>query len=265
VNSAGTVTTAPLELRVLGSSSSIPRPGRACSGYLVRGAGRSVVLDLGSGAFANLRSALPAEDVDAVVISHMHPDHFLDLVPMRYALRYGPRAHARKPLLYLPPDGAALLRRVVDAFPAEVSRDYLEVYDIRTYDPDEELRVGDLRVRFALTAHFIATFAMRCEFESVSVTYSADTAPEPRVCGLAHETDAFVCEATLAAQSSENGQRGHSSAREAGGMAQSAGVRRLVLSHYGAESTPAELTAEGSKTFQGAIVVADDNMDLALT
>ena len=87
-----------MELTVLGCSGSYGSPaGGACSGYLVRGAGRSIVFDLGSGAFANLRKAIAAEDVDAVVISHMHPDHFLDLVPMRYALRYGQRTHARRP------------------------------------------------------------------------------------------------------------------------------------------------------------------------
>jgi ribonuclease BN (tRNA processing enzyme) len=264
VTAAGPASPAQLELTVLGSSSSIPRPGRACSAYLVQGAGRSIVFDLGSGAFANLRRALPAEEVDAVIISHMHPDHFLDLVPMRYALRYGARTHARRPLLYLPPDGEALLRRVVDAFPVEVSHDYLEVYDIRTYDPRRELLIGDLRLRFALTAHFIPTFAVRCESGSASLTYSADTAPEARVSELARETDAFICEATLGPAQREPGLRGHSSAREAGTMAADAGAARLVLSHYGAESTPAQLVREGSATFEGTLVVADDNTRLSL-
>jgi len=264
VTSAGPASPAELELTVLGSSSSIPRPGRACSAYLVQGAGRSIVFDLGSGAFANLRSALPAEDVDAVVISHMHPDHFLDLVPMRYALRYGARTNARRPLLYLPPGGEELLRRVVSAFPVEVSHDYLEVYNIRTYDPQAELRVGELRLRFALTAHFIPTFAVRCDAGGKSLTYSADTAPEARVCALAHQTDAFVCEATLGPHQREAGPRGHSSAREAGAMARDGDARRLVLSHYGAESSPAELKEEAGAEFAGAIVVADDNARLTL-
>jgi ribonuclease BN (tRNA processing enzyme) len=68
---------------VLGSSSSTPRPGRACSCYLVRAGDTAIALDLGTGSLSNLRRYLAPEQVSAVIISHMHPDHFLDLIPMR--------------------------------------------------------------------------------------------------------------------------------------------------------------------------------------
>src|SRR5690606_18052010 len=94
-----------LRVTVLGASGSYPGPGRACSGFLVEGGGTRVVLDLGSGALANLLAVLAArrsppeeevradasllDDVDAVVISHQHPDHWTDLTGLRVALRYG--------------------------------------------------------------------------------------------------------------------------------------------------------------------------------
>jgi ribonuclease BN (tRNA processing enzyme) len=264
VTAARPASPALLDVTVLGSSSSIPRPGRACSAYLVQGTGRSVALDLGSGAFSNLLEWVRAEDVDAVVISHMHPDHFLDIIPMRYALRYGPRTHARRPVLYLPPDGEALLRRLVNAFVVESNGDFLDVYDVRTYDPARGLQLGDLRLRFALTMHYIPAFAVRCEVNGRSVTYSADTAPEPRVARLAKETDAFLCEATLGPQAREHGPRGHSSAREAGAMARDGRVKRLVLTHYGVEAGANELTDEARAVFGGEIVVADDNTRLSV-
>jgi len=74
-------------LTVLGSSCSIPRPGRACSAYLIAGAGTRAVVDFGSGALANLRFYCEPDQLDAVVISHMHADHFFDLIPLRYALK----------------------------------------------------------------------------------------------------------------------------------------------------------------------------------
>jgi ribonuclease BN (tRNA processing enzyme) len=184
---------------VLGSSSSIPRPARASSSYLVRAAQTSVVLDLGTGAFSNLRRYLAADGLDAVVVSHMHPDHFIDLIPLRYALRYGPRSNRRRVSLYLPPQGELVLRRMVAAFAPEADSDFLaDVYDVREYDPDAALEIGAVRVRFAPTAHYIPTFAIRCDVEGASVAYSADTAPAAAVATLAAGSDLFLCEATLA-------------------------------------------------------------------
>ena len=83
-------------LTIAGSSSSIPRPDRACSSYLVDDGETSIVLDLGTGAFSNLRRYVDYDRLGAVVISHMHADHFIDLIPLRYALRYGPRRRSAK-------------------------------------------------------------------------------------------------------------------------------------------------------------------------
>ncbi len=241
-----------MKLTVVGSSCSIPRPGRACSSYLVESAGAAVIADLGTGAFANLRSHRAFDAIDAIVISHMHADHFLDVIPMRYALKYGERSNARRPLLYVPPGGAEMLRELGDAF------------EVRTYDPKVPLHVGDMTVRFAPTSHYIATYAMRFEAAGASVTYSADTAPDEGVVALAHETDAFVCEATLHEKNEADFPRGHLSAREAGGMAKRAAARRLLLSHYPASTDAASLEAGARSTFEGRIHVVDDGFALDL-
>jgi ribonuclease BN (tRNA processing enzyme) len=249
-----------MNVTVLGSSSSIPRPQRACSGYLVEAAGRAVIADFGTGAFANLHPYRNAEQVDAVVISHMHADHFLDVIPLRYALKYGPRTHARKVGLWLPPGGEAMLRRMVDAFAPESSGDFLsEVFDVKTYDATAPLRIGGLTLRFAATAHYIATFAMRVEAEGASVTYSADTAPDDGIAALARGTDLFLCEATLRSGEGDAVPRGHSSASEAGQMAQRAEAKRLALTHYPAEFAIDDLRAQAGQVFSGAIDVADDH------
>ena len=259
MNAPSTPAAGRLRVTVLGSSSSIPRPGRACSGYLLEAAGRAVVADLGSGALANLHRVRSSESVDAVVISHMHADHFIDLIPMRYALKYGPRSHARKVALWLPPGGSVLLRGMTAAFISESDNDFMEeVFDVAEYDPQAGLYVGDLRVRFAPTEHFIPTFATRYEFENASITYSADTAPEPAVAELARETGLFLCEATLLPNERETGARGHLSAAEAATLAERGEVRRLALTHYPAETDATELLAAASAGFSGESVVVDD-------
>ena len=80
-----------MRLTVLGKSPSWQDAGGACSGYLVEENGTRILLDCGNGVFAKLREHVDYVDVDAVVISHLHADHFLDLVPYSYALTYAPR------------------------------------------------------------------------------------------------------------------------------------------------------------------------------
>ena len=249
----------------MGSSSSIPRPDRACSSYLVQDAEASVVLDLGTGAFANLRRHVDYDRLDAIVISHMHADHFIDLIPLRYALCYGTFRRKRKLPLYLPPDGERMLHQLVGAFADEGGGDFItEVYDVRTYDPAATLAIGGGTFSFALTSHYIPAFAIRYDRNGQSLTYSADTAPEERIVALARGCDLFVCESTLLADDVERGMRGHSSGREAGQMAQAAGVGRLVLTHYAECATARDLDESAREYFDGDILVADDHQVLEI-
>lgn len=225
----------------------------------------SILLDLGSGAFANLRRHVDYDRLDAIVITHMHADHFIDLIPLRYALCYGSRRRKRKLPLYLPPDGERMLDLLVSAFADEGGGDFLgEVFDVRTYDPHSGLVIGGGAMRFALTSHYIPAFAIRYDRGGCSLTYSADTAPEPRVVELARGTDLFVCESTLLANDVERGMRGHSSAFEAGQMAQAAGVRRLILTHYSESATARDLDESARRAFDGEIVIADDHAVLEI-
>lgn len=222
------------------------------------------MLDLGTGGFANIRRYVDYDKIAAVVISHMHADHFLDLVPLRYALKYGPLKRPTKMPVYLPPDGTRMLKQLVAAF-ADEGGDFLnDVFDVKEYDPSRPLRVKSAKLSFAPTAHFIPAFAVRWEKDGASVTYSADTAPDERVVALARDTDVFLCEATLRYGESEHGMRGHSTAVEAAEMARAAGARRLVLTHYGEESTTRDLDEAAREAFPGEITVADDHhiMDL---
>ena len=248
-----------MRVTVLGSSCSIPRPQRACSSYLVETHDGAIVADLGSGAFANLVRVRAPESIDAIVISHMHADHFLDIIPLRYALKYGARTNDRRVAVYLPPGGEAMLRSLVSAFAHETGHDFLgDVFDCRTYDPLVALEVADAVVRFAPTRHYIPTFACRFDSRGASVTYSGDTAPTGAVVALARETDAFICEATLTAAQEDEEPRGHSSAREAGMLATEARARRLVLSHYPASADRTQLAAAARSTFAGPVAIADD-------
>ncbi len=251
-------------LIVAGSSSSIPRPDRACSSYLVDDGETPIVLDLGTGAFANLRRHADYDRIAAVVISHMHADHFIDLIPLRYALRYGTVRRAAKLPVYLPPGGRRMLDALCSVFANEGGNFLNDVFALHEYDPGAALRIGAATVRFAPTTHYIDAFAMRWERDGASVTYSADTAPDRRVSALARDCDLFVCEATLRHGETEPGIRGHSSAADAAAMARDAGARRLLLTHYGDASTARDLHEAACAVYTGEITVADDHLAIPL-
>ena len=250
-----------MRVTVAGSSCSVPRIDRACSAYLVEDGDFAFSLDFGTGAFANMRKYVDYDRLDAVVISHMHADHFLDLIPLRYAVRYGSKRRANRLPIWMPPGGIAMLRSMTDAFANEGAGDFLdEAFEMNEFDPSKPLPIGPGRLLFAETTHYITSFAIRYERNGTSITYSADTAPDKRVVELARNTDLFLCESTLLAGEDEiGGYRGHSSAAEAAQMASDAGVRRLVLTHYAQDATPSDLEESARTIYKGEIVVADDH------
>jgi ribonuclease BN (tRNA processing enzyme) len=254
-----------MRVTVVGSSCSIPRPGRACSSYLIETPQIALLADSGTGACASLIRHRSVESLDAIVISHMHADHFIDVIPMRYALKYGERTSDRRVALYLPPGGDAMLRRLVDAFARESSADFIgEVYDVRIYDPTRPLALGDATLSFSPTSHYVPTYALRVDAAGASAAYSADTAPDDRVAELARDVGLFVCEATLSVEAEEERPRGHLSAREAAALASRANARRLALTHYPASAVPEELLAQARSAFAGETVVVDDGSILTV-
>jgi len=212
-----------------------------------------------------MREHLDYDLIDHIVISHMHADHFFDLIPLRYALLYGPRKRHSKVGVWLPPGGDAMLRTLVSAFADEGAGDFLNaVFDIRMYNPTETLTFGAAKISFAPCRHYIPTFALRYTNDGRSITYSADTAPNEAVSRLARESMLFICEATLLPEEVEHGVRGHSSALEAGEMARQADAQRLMLTHYPSETSQEELIVHARSTFRGQIVVADDHTRFSL-
>ena len=100
-----------MRITVLGKSPAWQDADGACTGYLVQGGGQTVLLDCGSGVFAKLRRYVDYPAVDAVVITHLHADHILDLVPFASGLRYGPRRPSTSPRLIAPPGARRPSRR----------------------------------------------------------------------------------------------------------------------------------------------------------
>jgi ribonuclease BN (tRNA processing enzyme) len=234
-----------LNLTVLGCSGPYAPPGGACSGYLVDDGQTRLWVDAGSGTLANLQRHVSFDAVDAVFLSHEHPDHWTDLEGFFNVCRY---VADREGVPVYAPGG--LLERTYNPEPAPVF-DWHEVTD------GDEVRVGSLDVRFSRTDHGPETLAVRVDGDGRSLGYSADTGPAWSLEALGPGLDLALCEAAVPA--SEEGSLQHLSARQAGRTAAAAGASRLLLTHLWPTLDPAASRAEGAEAFGGEVAVAAVN------
>lgn len=257
-----------MRVTVLGKSPAWQDAGGACSGYLVEGGGRRVLLDCGPGVFAKLRRFVDYIDVDAVVISHLHADHVLDLVPFASALRYAPRQQPvpvagwpgtespARPRLLAPPGAREKLAALCTA--TGMSADHIETaFALTVYDPAEVHAIGGMNVRFTPVPHFVPCNAVQFREHERRFTFSADCAPNDALCELARDTDLLLIEATLP-RPERDGDRGHLTPQEAGEHGARAGAHRLVLTHISDELDADWARAEAAAAFGRPVELAEE-------
>ena len=251
-------------ITVLGKSPSWEDAGGACSGYLVEDDGIRVLLDCGNGVFAKLRERRDYVEVDAVVISHLHADHFLDLVPFAYALTYGPRRCEPpvRPRLHVPAGARDTFRRVVGAWGNE---DLIEsAFEIVEYEGSEALALGPLTVDFQAVPHFVPTWAVRFRSDgSAAFVFGADCAPNDELSRFAADAGLLFLEATITRPESE-GPRGHLTPGEAGELGRSAEAHRLVLVHISDEINQDAARAAAAQAFGREVEIAREGESYSL-
>ena len=258
-----------MRLTVLGKSPAWQDAGGACSGYLLEEEGTAIVIDCGNGVFGKLRERIDYVDVDAVVLSHLHADHFLDLVPFAYALTYAPRQQPVPvdrwpgtdcpacPVLHAPPGARDTFRRVVGAWGND---DLIEnAFELREYDPSDAIEIGPVRIDFQPVPHFTETFAMGISSQNGSgrIVYGADCSPTDALTVFGSEADLILVEATLP-RPERTGVRGHLTAAEAGEHARAAGAKRLVITHISDELDASWAQREAEDAFGGPVTVATE-------
>jgi ribonuclease BN (tRNA processing enzyme) len=256
-----------MRLTVLGKSPSWQDAGGACSGYLVEDDGTAVLIDCGNGVFSKLRRYRDYCRVDAVVVSHLHADHFLDLVPFAYALTYAPRqqpvpvdrwpgtATPARPKLFAPAGATEVFRRIVGCWGNE---DLIEnAFEIEEYGESSQLEVGPIRLRFHGVPHFTETFAIAVESTNGAgrLLYGADSRPTKELCEFASGCELLLIEATLP-RPERTGVRGHLTPQEAGQHGRAASAKRLVLTHISDELDALWAREQAAEAFGGPVDVA---------
>lgn len=240
-----------MDLTVVGCSGSFPSPDSPCSSYLVEADGFRVVMDLGNGALGALQKYCGLYDVDAVLLSHLHADHCIDMCAYWVARNYR-IGGCPDPLPVYGPQGTA--ERLARAYDMDEQPGMKEVFDFRTLTPGS-FELGPLKVTAAPVAHPVEAYALRVEHAGRALVYSGDTGPCGELSGLARGADLFLCEASFT-EGKEEIPDVHLNGREAGEIAAAAGVGRLVLTHIPPWTDTERNLADARAVFDGPVEAA---------
>lgn len=247
-----------MRLTVIGKSPAWEDAGGACSCYLVEEGDVRLVIDCGNGALAQLRRRIDYTAIDAVLISHLHADHFLDLVPWAYALTLGPSAGQNgKPLLLCPPGSREFFRTVVGAWGSEALIE--SAFEIQEYEVGSSHRLGEIAIALHPVPHFSLTHAVELTAPGGGrIVYGADCRINETLIDAATGAEVLISEATLAEPDpAPLAERGHMAPSEAGRLAGAAGVGRLVLTHISDQLDQVKALADARAEFGGPVEVAE--------
>jgi ribonuclease BN (tRNA processing enzyme) len=237
-----------MRLTVIGGTGGYPGRGQPCSGYLLEADGFVILIDPGYGVALTV-TARDGPAVDAVLVSHGHPDHCADLNPILRA-----RAWADPPLPRLPvyaPAGA--LEAVLGLDRPEVVADSYELHDI---EAGAELTIGPFAVRTAMLPHPRPNLGFRISAEARSLVYTGDCGPSQELVALATGASVLLAEASYSETVPAEIVGALSSAVDVGRQAAAAGVDALVLTHLMPRTDPAEAMAAAARAFSGRVAVA---------
>lgn len=245
-----------MRLTVLGSNGTYPTPGRPASGYLVSSGETTVLLDCGPGIFTALldRGVIP----DAIVLTHRHGDHCLDVLPLFNHLRFD-RPDVRGLPIHAPRGVYGRLAEFAGAGPNHAFHD---VFDARSVEPGVELEVGTLTLRFGEAVHPVPAVVVAVGDGSSTIVYSGDTGPGGDLAALSSGADLLVCEATHQGEVPADRYEYHLHAFEAGEVAARAGVGRLLVTHVAPTLDPAVSVAEAASVFDGPVEHAAPGLEV---
>jgi ribonuclease BN (tRNA processing enzyme) len=249
-----------MEIFFLGTGTAIPAQGHSPAGLMVVADGQRILLDIGPGTLSRLSLAGTTCDLlDALLLTHLHPDHSLDLATLLQVFNYTPGAARTTPFSITACRGLEdFLRRLYVLYPELVPLDYeLQLRQVHR----DEFSIGKLKVQSAPTGHTPESVAYRLEDGQHSLVYSGDAAREGELARLAQGTDLLICECSFpAGWDTED----HLNADTAGMLAAQAGVKSLVITHQYPQALAVDLVGQIRTHYHGEVRSAVDGLHLVL-
>lgn len=235
-----------MKITVIGHWGGVPKAGEATSGYLFQEEGYSLLVDCGSAVVSNLQKYLDLGDLDAVVLSHYHFDHFCDVGTLVYGRQILTRIGQLSGVL-------PIYGNEEDIHLQELTKDpYAQ--GIATKE-GETLELGPFRIDFLKTQHPVPCFAMRITAGGVSVVYSADTSYFKGLADFATDADLCMLECTLY-PGYDGSTMGHMNSTDAAKLAREAGAKELLLTHLPIYGNTAQLLEDALKHYEGKVSLA---------
>jgi ribonuclease BN (tRNA processing enzyme) len=245
-----------MKLTVIGCAGSFAGPDSAASCYLLEAdhEGRTwrVLLDLGSGSLGPLHRFIDPVSVDAVFLTHLHPDHYFDISGHYVVRKYHPSGPQPRIPVWGP---AGTERQVAVAYGLPVDPGMTEEFDFHEYDEGHPVVVGPFTIRPYEVRHPVPAYGLRVECDGRVLAYSGDTGPCRALTDLAKGADLMLCEAAFK-EGRSNPDDLHLTGKQAGEAATTAGVGLLVLTHIPAWFDPHEIRTEASLTYDGPVELA---------
>lgn len=247
----------PMQLRIIGYWAPYPRALEACSGYLVSSDSAHLLLDCGHGVCSRLARWLPAEQLDALIITHFHPDHYVDLFAIRHSIGGALRAGSRsEPLPVYMPDQP---KHHYQAFAQMKELQVIPLTDQGNYT------VGDMQFQALAVTHPMPTFGIKVSYQNRSLFYTADTSYDQQVVAAARGAKLLLCECSLRIADGEFArQLGHMTTAQAGQLARKSGAEILVATHFWPEYHPEALQQEIQPEYQGRIIMAASDLTVQI-
>ncbi|MER7366957.1 MBL fold metallo-hydrolase [Nonomuraea wenchangensis] len=244
-------------LTILGGCGAWPAAGQACSGYLVEHDGFRLLVDPGYATVPRLLERITADEVDAVFVSHGHPDHCADLNPLLRARTLRDDPPAPLPVYSLP--GALDAVLALDR-PGMLA----DAYVLHEFVAGDPLAIGPFHARTRLLPHSVPNAGIRLTAGERVLTYTGDTGPSPDVVDLARGADLLLAEATFADQVPQDSRRHLSSARQAARQAKQAEARHLLLTHLQPGTDAAAARAAAGAEYDGEVGIATSGLTIDL-
>jgi ribonuclease BN (tRNA processing enzyme) len=239
-----------MRLTTLGGCGAWPGARQACSGYLLEHDGFRLLVDPGYATLPRLLEHVDAAEVDAVLVSHEHPDHCADLNPLLRA-----RALRDVPVPPLPLHALPGALDPILALDHGMLAERRHTYDVHAFADGDGLRIGPFTIDVRLLPHFVPNAGFRIAAPGSVLTYTGDCGPDPGVVELARHADVLLAEATYVDDAGESAGM-LSSARDAAREAAQADAARLVLTHLWPGTDPDDATRAAREHYAGPVDVA---------
>jgi ribonuclease BN (tRNA processing enzyme) len=213
---------------------------------------------MGNGSLGALAKYADIYSIDAVIVSHLHVDHFIDLCSYYVALKYKPDGPTRPLAVWGPSDTG---RRLVTAYGLKGTETVSSEFEIRDLEP--EFSVGPFTIKTTRVVHPVEAYGLRVEAGGATLAYSGDTGPTDRLLEVGRDADLALFEASFL-DSEKNPKDLHMSSREAADHAARAGAQRLLLTHLVPWNDPAETLEQAKGHFPGEISLAHPGLRITL-